>query len=281
MSNTLIYAEDWAVKLQERLNEVTKWKDVCNVEYTDTKVLHNPYMSDATVQAGTRGSQYSFQDATETDENVSVDTFKILPQFIDRADLAQSEYTNQMTLAERQAILINEAIETGFLADYASLTTYDNTQLGGAAGNITVSVTNIAQIIRRVKTLIRKAKGQTLMQRNGVFIIWRPEDFELLETFAQANGFNTVDAALRLGIEDGFDYFGVTHYSSNLLAAGHLIAGVKKVYHLGILKATYGQIMVDEKDPNLQSGVSVVSRVDYKGKAWHAYVPVLFNITVN
>jgi hypothetical protein len=49
---------------------------------------------------------------------------------------------------------------------------------------------------------------------------------------------------------------------------------------LGILKDTYGQIMVNEKDPGNVSGVSIVSRVDYKLKVWTKVKPVLFDILV-
>ena len=124
MSNSLIYAEDWAVKLQERLSEPTKWKEICNVEYTNMKVLHNPYMDDASVQVGTRGTAYTMQDAVQHDEYITIDTYKILPQIIDRADLAQSTYSTQMVLADRQGILLNEAIETIVYGDYASLTSF-------------------------------------------------------------------------------------------------------------------------------------------------------------
>jgi len=55
---------------------------------------------------------------------------------------------------------------------------------------------------------------------------------------------------------------------------------VKKVYDLGILRETYGQIVVNDKDPGNISGISVVSRVDFKGKAWTNVIPVLFNIRV-
>lgn len=282
MANSLVYAEDWAVKLQERLIEPVKWKQVCNVEYTNSKVLHNPYLTEATVQSGTRGSAYAMQAVTETDENISIDTFKILPQFIDRADLAQSYYANQMVLADKQGILLNEAVESGFLADYGSLTTYDNSQFGGS-GSITVSAVNIDDIIRHMKTLIREAGGESKLEQNGAFIIWRPQDLELLEAFMQANGFRMADEALGtnpVGNNKGIEYMGVTHYSSNLLTAGHVVGGVKQQYHIGILKDTYGQIMVNEKDPLNTSGVSVVSRVDFKGKAWHNVIPILFNIVV-
>ncbi len=279
MSNTIVYAEDWAVKLQERLAEFNKWKDVCNVEYTDGKVLHNPYLTEATVQTGTRGSAYTMQDVVETDENVTIDTYKILPQIIDRADLAQSTYASQMVLADKQGVLLNEAIETAFYADYANLTTFDNTELGGSAGNITVSASNIDDIIRAIKRKIRVANGEALMDRNGVFIVWRPTDLEFLEQFMQANGFVAADKALEGAIQQGFNYMGITHYSSNKLTAGHVIAGVKKVYHIGICKSTYGQIVVTD-DPLNISGVGIISRVDFKGKAWNNTKPVLFNVTV-
>jgi len=284
VSNTIIYAEDWVTKLQERLSEMNKWKAVCKVEYTDTKVLHNPYMSDATVQTGTRGSAYTHQDITITDENVSIDTFKILPQLIDRADLAQSTYVNQMQLADSQGVLLNEAIETGMLAEHAQWTNFDNASIGGSAGNIEVSASNIDDIIRGIKREIREAGGEELMNRNGVFIVWRAADFELLEAYVMANGFSTADNALKNGIAQGFKYMDVEHYSSNKHTAGHVFAGVKNVFHLGICKSTYGQIVIDQEpatNSGAVSGIGIVSRVDFKFKAWAKTVPVLFDVLVS
>lgn len=283
MTNTIVYEEDWAVKLQDRLSEITKWKEVANVEYTDTKVLHNPYSTDATVQTGTRGSAYTHQPITLTDENVSIDTFQILPQLIDRADLAQQTYAKQMDLADSQGVLLNESLETAMMAAYTQMTAFDNTVLGGSAGSITVSASNVDDIIRAMKRLIRKAKGTSLMNQNGLFIIWRPEDFELLEAYVQANGFSTADNALKDGTIEGFKYMGVEHYSTNLNAAGHIIGGVKKVLHLGICKSTYGQIVIDNEPATsggAVSGVAVVSRIDYKYKVWTKTKPVIFDIQV-
>lgn len=280
MANTIVYGEEWSTKLQERLSEPVKWKDICRVEYTNSRVLHNPYLTVPTVQTGERGTAYTMQAITETNSYVTIDTFKILPQFIDRADLAQSTFMRQMELADLQGILLNEAIETALYADWSNLTSFGNDQIGGAAGTITVSATNIDDIIRAMKREIRKASGEGLMNRNGAFIVWYPTHFEILESYMQANGFVTADTALKGGTKQGIEYMGVTHYSSNLLATGHVVGGVKKVYHLGILKDTYGQVMVNEKDPLNISGISVVSRVDFKGKVWENVLPVLFNIHV-
>ncbi len=275
-----VYAEEWATKLQERLTEPTKFKEICNVEYTNVRVLHNPYLTEATVQTGTRGSSYTMQAINETDESVTISNFKILSQFIDRANLAQSTFLKQMELADKQGILLNEAIEAAVYADYGNLTTFDNTEIGGSAGSITVSVTNIDDIIRAIKRKIRVAGGESLLERNGGFVVWRPADLEILEAFMQANGFVTADKALGGGAVQGVPYMGLTHYSSNQLTAGHLVAGVKKAYHMGILKDTYGQVMINDKDPGQVSGISIVSRVDYAGKCWNNVKPVLYNITV-
>jgi len=280
LANTIVYGEEWSTKLQERLSEPVKWKDICRVEYTNSRVLHNPYLTVPTVQTGERGTAYTMQAITETNSYVTIDTFKILPQFIDRADLAQSTFMRQMELADLQGILLNEAIETALYADWSNLTSFGNDQIGGAAGTITVSATNIDDIIRAMKREIREASGEGLMNRNGAFIVWYPTHFEILESYMQANGFVTADTALKGGTKQGIEYMGVTHYSSNLLATGHVVGGVKKVYHLGILKDTYGQVMVNEKDPLNISGISVVSRVDFKGKVWENVLPVLFNIHV-
>ncbi len=277
----IVYQEDWVTKLQERLSEPTKWKDFMRVDITNTRTLHNPYRTDATVLDLVPYTAYVPAQIALTDESVTIDAPYVIPEIIDRADLAQSGYLRQMEIADNQGIQLNEKIESYIYAQYAQLTTFDNTEIGGVAGNITVSASNIDDIIRAVKRKIKKAKGETLFARNGGFIVWRPEDFEILEAFMQANGFSTADAALKDGADmGGVQYMGMTHYSSNLLTAGHVIGGVKKLFHLGILKDTYGQIMVNEKDPGNVSGISVVSRLDLKVKAWAKTKPVLFNITV-
>lgn len=281
--NTIIYEEDWAVKLQEQLDESINWKEVCKVDYTNSKVLHNPYETDASVQSGTRGSAYTHQAVTFTDESIDITTFKILPQFIDRADLAQSTYASQMGMAERQGVLLNENIESAMLAAHAQWTNFDNASIGGSAGNITVTSSNVDDIIRGIKREIREASGQKVLARNGGFIVWRAADFELLEAYVQANGFNTADMALKNGTIEGFRYMGMDHLVSNLHTSGHLFAGVKNLFSLGIVKTTYGQIVVDQ-EPSTSSGavsaIAVISRVDYAFKAWTKTKTVLFDVLV-
>jgi len=283
--NTVVYAEDWTVKLQERLDYPQNWKEVCRVDISNKRVLHNPYMSTVpSVQTHTRNTAYTYQPFANTDESVTINQSRILPMFIDRADLAQQTYERQMEMAELQGTLLNEYMETDMLANHAMWTNLTVDDIGGSGGgNITVAATNVDDIIRAVKKKIRDANGSNLMARNGAFIIWRSADFEILEAFVQANGFSTADNALKNGTIEGFRYMGVDHYVSNLHTSGHLFAGVKNIFHLGIVKDTYGAITVVDEPATSNgalSGIGVVSRIDWEFKAWTNTKSLIFDITV-
>ena len=261
---------EWETKLQERLNKPITFKEVVKVIYSDTYGINTPYMStEFSAQTGTRGVSYGFSEFTLTNDQLLINTFKIVPVFLDEADLAQCKLANQMEIAERQAALINEALESAVLGGHAGWTNFDNTAIGGAAGKITVSINNIDNIIRAIKREIAENNAQSLADRNGIFIVWRAADMEILEEFCQANGFNLADTALKNGIQSGYHFMNVDHYLSNSHTANHLFAGVKKIMTLGILNSTYGKIKVlDDPASGVStygpvSGKSVVSRVDY------------------
>ena len=282
--NTMIYAEDWVTKLQEMLDEPNKFKNICEVVYSDARVVNNPYLSDASVIGYGRGSPYTFQTVTQTNQSVTINTDRVLPQHIDRADLAQNDYAKQMYYAERQGVLLNEAIETAVYANHANFTDFGAGDISGGTvadtTQITVSDTNIDNIVRHFLRVIRVAAGQSLLDRNGASVVWRAADLEKLEGFMQANGFASADAALKGGVKQGVYFMGVTHYSSQLLAANHVFAAVNRASHVYILKSVYGQVVVDEKDPNLLSGISVTSRVTFKEMIWNNFKPVVLDVNV-
>lgn len=139
-----------------------------------------------TMQTHTRGTAYTHQTLTVTIDTITIDQSANLPMYIDHADEAQTSYAKQMEMADLQGTLINENYESKMLAAHASFTNFDNASIGGGAGNITVSSSNIDDIIRGVKREIGEANGQQLADRHGMFIVWRYADLELLEQFAQA-----------------------------------------------------------------------------------------------
>lgn len=277
----------YETKLQERLSAPTVWKEVCKVKYTDTGILRNPYLTDSTVSSGTRGTGYTSVAIATTDDTVSITDYDYSAQHIDDADLAQKSFSDFMEIADNMGTVLNEKMETSMLAEHAQWTNLDNASIGGAAGNITVSISNIKNIVAAMKTAIRTAGGGDMLARNGGFIIWREADYEKVELLASSEGFNTADTVLNDGISQvngGFKYLGIWHYSSSKHTSGHVFGGVKKAFEVGVVKSTYGKMktIVNPVVSGAQiSGVGLESRIDRKFKAWTKMVPILFDILVS
>ncbi len=288
VANTITYETLYEDVLQDRLDHPTTWKEMCDVTITDTRVISSSYMSTTpSVQSVTRGTGHVMQTFAETAQTLTISTGKDLGLFVDWADLAQSNWTKPAELFDRIGALLNEFIESDVLGQYASWTDFGNSSIGGggsATDPITVSASNIDDIIRGIKRQIRVANGQSKMNQNGVGIVWRAADFEILEAFVQANGFTTADKALKEGTVEGLHYLGVDHYWSNEHTSGHVFAGVKKIQRLGILRGTYGRahtIDFPAGDTNTYlSGRSFYSRVDIGHLTPTAHVGLVFDVNV-
>ena len=285
VANTITWRTIYEDSLQDRLDLPLTWKEMTDVTILNDRIISSPYMSTTpATQSVTRGTGVVLQTFAETDNTLTISTGRDLGLFVDFADEAQSPWTKGAELFDRIGALLNEFIETDVLAQHASWTDFDNASIGGGAGNITVSASNIDDIIRGVKREIREASGQAIMAERGVGYVWRPADFEFLEAFVQANGFMSADEALKAGTVEGLRYLGGYHYFTNSNAANHLLAGVKKSQRLGILKKTYGRAHVIEfpaGDTNTYlSGTSYYSRVDIGHLSPTSLVPVIFDLNV-
>ena len=289
MANTVTYITDYELTLQERLAHPQNWQQVCDVIYTDTRTITTSYVSTVpSVQTVTRGTATNPQDFAMTAENLTISTGRDLGIFMDFGDQAQTGYNTRMEMASEQADLLNEFIEANVLAQHATWTNIGNDGSGGVASGqtatLTVSASNVDDIIRGVKRIIRVANGQARMNRYGVFIIWRAADFELLEAFVQANGFQLADMALKEGTVEGFNYMGVDHYWSNDHTANHLFAGVKKTQKLGILRSEYGRVRTVDfpagSSGGVLSGTMFYSRVDIGHLTPTNWATTVFDINV-
>ncbi len=126
--------------------------------------MNLPYTAQTTPAdaAGVRGTAFAFTDFTLTNEALTVSTYRDVAVYIDRADLAQLGFNLQMVMADRMGAILNERLETAMLADHAAWTNIGDIG-GGAVGltatALTVSASNVDDIIRNVKTQIRVANG--------------------------------------------------------------------------------------------------------------------------
>jgi hypothetical protein len=275
------------MQMRARINTPTTWTDVLNVKYSDVRTIVNGSITKSTVvpASHTRGDDYAWDDFTLVADTLTISLTYIEPMFIDEADRSQQSYVDQMNIASYQGKSLNEKIESLMLAEHASWTAdFGVNDLAGTGTEndttaITVSSSNIDDLIRAIKRKLYKHEGVDLAVEKGVFIVWRPEDFELLEAFVQANGFTEADIALKNGIpvQKAFRYMGVDHYLSTSHASGHLFAGIKGCGEIGVLRSTFGKAKFLE-DPasgltatfGPMSGLGITTRVDY-GFNWPAY----------
>lgn len=279
MANTVVWNKhDYVANLRARINRPTSWQEIMNVKHSPVRTIVNGAITtESSTQTGTRGTAYGFSDFTITADTNTISGTDIIPMFIDQADLGQQSYLDQMKTAEFQGKKISEKLESLTLAEHASWTDFGASDLTNTGDDdtttITPSASNIDDIIRAVRRKLWANNGVEFSVEKGIFFVWRPQDFELLEGFVQANGFSTADVALKNGIPVGLEYMGVEHYLSNDHTANHVFAGIKKMGDLGILSTTFGQVkfLEDPSDGNgNRSGLGIVSRVD-SGFNWSTY----------
>ena len=289
--NTGTYPTVWATGLQERLTGPTNWKEILEVHMMNDYTLNLPYMStEFSLQSGTRGTAYSHSDFTLTNDTLTVSAQDIVSVYLDRAAAAQQKFVSAVEAGRRQGEVISERVEDLFLAQHGDWTDFGSDGAGGFglyATQITISVTNIDSVTRAIKREIIKAKGSKIARRNGIAIVWRPEDFEKLEESMASQGYTFADQALRDGIMDadgqGRYAFGVYHYVSESHTANHVFAGVRKIQQIGLLKSTYGRIYYNPNAVNADgplSGESHEARLDYGFNPKAGLTALLFDVNV-
>jgi hypothetical protein len=297
MANTIIYQAIWENKLAQRLDKAQNWKEVNDVVYTDTQTYNFPLVSTSNEPAvatltntaagrSTLSNVIPFIDVTETNQTLSIVTAEIDSVYLDYADQAQSNYAKMAEMGTLLGKKINERAEVISLANHAAWT-----NIGDNAGAVTLSTTaitvsasNVDDIVRGVIEQVYAANGFNIYKENGGFIEWRPADWTFMTSFMQANGFNLADSALKSGGAIGVDYLGLNHYVSTSHAAGHLFAGVRGVQKFGILKSTYGRTYVNEMPASSTagslSGTQIHTRLDYGLLVPTNLLPVIYDINV-
>lgn len=298
MANTIIYQALWENKLAQRLDKPQNWKEVNDVVYTDTQSYNFPLISTSNEPAvatltntaagrSTLSNVIPFIDVTETNQTLSIVTAEIDSVYLDYADQAQSNYAKMAEMGTLLGKKIGERAETISLANHASWTNIGDAGagvVGLSTTALTISASNVDDVVRGVIEQIYTANGFNLYKENGGFIEWRPADWTFMVQFMQANGFNLADASLKNGGTIGVDYLGLYHYVSTAHASGHLFGGVRGVQKFGILKSTFGKTYVNEMPASSTagslSGTQIHTRLDYGLLVPTNLLPVIYDINV-
>src|SRR3990167_3884719 len=297
--NIQIWQAAWENKVAQRLDKSQNWKEVCDVHYTDTQATNFPLISTANEPAVTAAQFASaagrsdltkvipFIGTTYTNETLSVTNTDIDSVYMDYADQAQSKYADWATLGDLLGKKINERVESVVLANHAAWTDFGDTGagvLGLASTAITVSATNIDDIVRGIIEQIQTANGWDMYMENGGFIEWRPADWTFLVQYMQSMGYSFADEALQDGGKGrlGKEAMGLYHYVSTSHTANHLMAGVRKTQKFGILASTYGKIYRQDNPASSTagglSGTQIHTRLDHGFLVPTNLLPTLYDV---
>ena len=99
MANSITVETLFERVMQRRLDEPQNWREMCNVEMTNTGVISSTYVSTtggwAATGALTRGTSFNPTDVAQTAETLAISTGRHVTTYFDFADLLQSPWTTK------------------------------------------------------------------------------------------------------------------------------------------------------------------------------------------
>ena len=251
MANTVSAAlvpELWPARIQANLKKSLVALEVCDtsleadLHYGDT--LHFPYIGSLAATPYTPGNTYSPQDFTATDDTITVNTYKVVPFYIDDIYALQSHQDYASSVADDAAYQLRDAIDTDALAEVSAGIRFGEasgtagTYVTGTSAN-TISIASTSGNIDDVFVAARQALREGNVPEDGDWIaVMRPEIAADIELMAMNAGFNVADATLKNGYAG--DFLGFHCYVSNNMTSGHMYLGKR-----GGIK------LVVQKEPNM------------------------------
>jgi len=136
--------------------QIANFEEEAQLKHGD--VVNRPYRSSLVVQTYTPGTAVTIQDITDTNEQLTVATAKIIPFYVDDLDALQSNYKTANEYADDAAVKLSNIIDGDVLAEAANATSVvDNADFSGTSGDgITISTSNIQKIFSLAKRRLRK-----------------------------------------------------------------------------------------------------------------------------
>jgi hypothetical protein len=152
LGNGLLNKAFWSKVMQEvRYKELVAMK-IANVELRallkNGDVVHKPYRSTVRGQAYTKGTAFTVQDISATDDTLTVNVIRVAPFYLDDVDSIQNSYQTAKEFASDSMDKLNRFVDGDVLAEYANATSdIDDGDVGGTDGNtIVLSTSNINKV---------------------------------------------------------------------------------------------------------------------------------------
>ncbi len=275
MANTVsaaLFPEIWKKAIQVNLTKTLVSLETCDttlkadLKYGDK--LHFPYIAALEATPYTPGTAVQVQDFTATDDYIDVNTFKIVPFYVDDVDLLQSHQDFAANVAEDAAYQLRDAIDASALAEVSAGIYFGDTSGTGGTyiTGTTITVSSVVSSSANIDDVFvdaRQALREGNVSEDGDWIaIMRPAVAASIELMAIGSGFNVADATLRNGYAG--DFLGFHCYTSNNVPSGKMYLGKRGAIKLVVQKEPDMEI----KDVSDKRGKNFLPTIVYGQKVF-------------
>lgn len=179
MANTLdggSFKEVWSRVMQKKLEKTDVFRAIANWDgQSDLKegdVYNLPYRSAVNVQGYTRGTAFTVQDLTNTNESLTVNVAKVAPFYIDDLDALQSHYKLLTEYAEDCAVQLGNWMDGDMLGEYANVATGNTVDDGDLGGTVDKGFTlTTSNVLKAIAVASRKLDSQNVGMNNRFMVI--------------------------------------------------------------------------------------------------------------
>jgi len=212
LGNGLLNKAYWSKKMQEYRKKKLVAMALCDVSeksgLSSGDTIHKPYSSDVVGQSYTKGTAFTVQDVSATDDTLVISTARVAPFYIDDVDKIQNSYSAADEFSGKAMDKLNRFVDADVLAEYANATSYiDAGDVGGSAGtSISPDTTNINKIFT--------AAGRKLNLLNVApedrFAVISPSILEVLQQYTAGKDTSIGDKVMEngyIGSRFGFDLY--------------------------------------------------------------------------
>ena len=227
--------EVWKAAIQKNIEETLVALEVCDTKLeADLKVgdkIHFPYINALSAQVYTPGTVITAQAFTAVDDSIDVNTFKVVPFYVDNVYEMQSNQDYAAHVAQDAGYQLRQDIDATALANVSSGILFGESNASGGAGTYTTgttaTVTALASTSGDIDDYFVSAREwlrKMNVTEDGDWVaVMRPEIMSDIELLAIGSGYKIADATLQNGYAG--DFLGFHCYVSNNMTSGSMYLG--------------------------------------------------------
>ncbi len=276
----------WANMMQVPLRKSLVAEAVADVQFEPLLAygdkVNQPYIDETSVETYTPGQPFEAKGTTATQDTLTVDQFKIVPNYVDDVNELQSKYRYSMDLIDNQAYQLRDDIDTAVLRHVTGAGNFLYAPSAEAGGDIRKSddLSNVSASTQRIKVqnadsdtsgvspielfsrVRRELRVQNVEEAGDWIAVVKPDIAQIIEMLGADKGFSVADATLRNGWAGSFLGFNI--YISNNLPNHWAYFGKSRRIALVVQMPPRVRI----KDVPNKLGVNIVTSIVYGTKVF-------------